>query len=229
MAQVVLLPCPLHSVPTTEQEGSSNSSLPRYVKRLQTHLKVVSIENNLSTCSQHCLLGSVVWGSPFFMSRWSQEVPSPCYWCRKKNMCKILWTLFSPWTLIQFLACFSHQCVSVASEKRFCSEQSLISIGWNSPRQVCSTQVEPCWPECAAVASGHTAHFSLCFSCRWRRRAPSSCPLDPGGMLSRWAVDGVEAPSQGSWQEEEGEEGAGDFFPMFPEKWREGLTLRMLA
>lgn len=62
----------------------------------------------------------------------------------QKNMCKILWTLFSPWTLIQFLAWFSHQCVSVASEKRFCSEQSLISIGWNSPRQVCSTQVEPC-------------------------------------------------------------------------------------
>lgn len=51
MAQVVL-PCPLLSIPTTEQERGSNSSLSRCLKRLQTCLKVMSRENNLSACSQ---------------------------------------------------------------------------------------------------------------------------------------------------------------------------------
>lgn len=37
----------------------------------------------------------------------------PCYWCHEKT-CRILWTLSSPWILIQFLARFSHQCVCVA-------------------------------------------------------------------------------------------------------------------
>lgn len=81
---------------------------------------------------------------------------------------------------------------------------------------MCCT-VEPCSPECAAAGSQHPARFSLCFSHRQRRRAPSLRPLAPGGMLSRRAGDGVKASSQGSRQTGEGGEEVGDSFPVVSE------------